>query len=183
MTSKSIALLLLLGACGTVDVDVIRLPPGSQFDGGVPTSCSDFHDCAGDQLCDKAACADALGHCAPRPSASVCPSDYRPECGCNGVTYWNGCLRRAAGVESHEVTECTRTCDAASPCPDGALCARLLHSPTDCSRAAAGACFALPLSCEGGPPNHYVPCDNLSQCLDMCAAIRSGQTSFEQTCL
>ena len=181
MTPRYFALAwLALAACGPVDINVIHLPPGSQFDGGMGHPCTETSDCPGDQFCERLACRDALGHCAPRPpSSSVCPGNYLPECGCNGVTYWNGCLRRAAG-EARDAQECTRTCDGANACPDGTFCARLVSLPTDCARAAAGSCWSLPLNCEAGPAGHRVTCDN-SACLDLCGAIRSGQPSFEQS--
>ena len=174
---------VLFASCDPVDVDVIRVPPGPLLDGGL-ASCARHEDCHGGQLCEKDACGALLGHCVPQPSASLCPGDHHPECGCDGVNYWNSCLRRAARVEARDPSGvCNLVCDPSTPCPRGSVCVRLLGSPGECSTALEGACYGVPETCQGGPASHYVPCGNLNQCLDTCAAMRSGQPAFEQACL
>ncbi|MDP1824214.1 MAG: hypothetical protein Q8L48_13255 [Archangium sp.] len=186
MKRALLALMLGLAGCEPVDLDVVDIPDSGAFQPPVGASCANTGECMAGQLCDKAACGDALGRCVQRPP--FCDGDSRPECGCDGVTYWNDCLRRAAGIEAREGRgPCLnpRPCDTTSLCPDGAICGRLVF-PNECGRVAAGACFVLPTTCLGQMPDHFFACGApMTQCLDACAAIRSGQPAarFPGPCL
>ncbi len=181
MRRLNFVLPLVLAGCGAVSIPIVTV---SDSDGGfrppMGRPCLDNQECGGGELCDKVACDDEFGRCVRRPA--FCDGDARPECGCDGVTYWNECLRRAAGVASRSGRgECVnpRTCDETTePCPEGAICARLIF-PNECSLPASGACYVLPDVCEGDTRDHYFSCTDVaqSQCLDGCAAIRSGQKS------
>ena len=178
-----VSLLLAFAGCEPVDLQVIDVPPGGQFDGGLGPSCTRSRECPAGTFCEKPSCGAALGNCIPWPPA--CDGDARPECGCDGVSYWNECLRRAAGIESTvERGPCRtpRACDNTGPCPEGASCARIVR-PGDCSGVVAGTCWVVPpagQACLGGRPSHYFTCGGqMTQCLDACAAIRSEQPSAE----
>lgn len=176
---KRLFLFLLLAACEPVDLVVVDVPDASVFaPPAIP--CANTSECGAGQLCEKSACGEALGHCVLRPP--FCDGDSRPECGCDGVTYWNDCLRRAAGVESRQGRgPCVnpRACDPTTACPGGALCAQLVF-PNECGLTAAGACYVLPQTCVGQQPDHFFACrdSGMTQCLDACAAIRSGQPAM-----
>jgi hypothetical protein len=57
--------------------------------------------------------ADIGGVCKPRSEA--CTKDFRPVCGCNGVTYSNDCMRIAAGVAKQADGACANVVPALLP--------------------------------------------------------------------
>lgn len=75
-----------------------------------PTACGGRlgETCGADAFCDFArdGCdsADATGVCAPRPDG--CTLEYRPVCGCDGVTYGNLCAAHVAGVDAARSGPC-----------------------------------------------------------------------------
>src|SRR4051812_12375954 len=88
---------LLVGACGEEEILLARLPR----DGGLPGEpkrCVDTTDCTGSAYCERAHCGDEGGLCTAKPTE--CDDEGPPVCGCDGITYWNDCLRGAAGVSS-----------------------------------------------------------------------------------
>lgn len=172
---KRVLLMLMITACGPVDLPVIIVPDAGDFVPEEPLPCTRTEDCMAGQLCEKSMCGDALGTCTQRPP--VCDDELRPECGCDGVTYANSCLRRLAGVEaSKEPGPCRmpRRCDTTSPCPGEATCARIVF-PNECGRVVSGSCWVVPSQCSGNNQEHFQACGAQSQCLDLCSAVRSGQ--------
>lgn len=198
---RLVAALLLAGsgvalasACADEQIVLATLPPG--FDGGQvgdPKRCVDSSECSTKELCARATCGDLAGSCELAPV--LCEEEAHAVCGCDGITYWNDCLRRAAGVTSMSPGECgynARGCSkgAKGPmpgpdidCPDGAFCARLLSLPGDaqpplafCMGDAPGTCWALPAVCpEHGGPDRWTACGTTKgACVSTCDAIRSG---------
>ena len=178
MTRAPLLLAVVLwAACDVRDVDVFGGPMGA--DVGTPRrSCTNNQECGPHGVCDKLSCGAALGRCEPRQT--FCPADQHVVCGCNGVTYWNDCLRLANGEMSKIEGDCPTpaVCGgaAATACPDpAASCARLLASDVMCGGDDEGVCWVLPATCPAPAPaggGAWIAC-GMSSCSDVCTAIRS----------
>jgi hypothetical protein len=146
--------------------------------GEAPTTCYDNDDCQLDQYCGKSKCTSAQGICKPRPSS--CDATFQPVCGCNGITYYNDCLRRQYGATVRDYGECfftATTCAGSSnkQCIGDAWCGRLFPPGGFCPSQFPGKCWILPSVCpEPAPPgDRFKPCQGAGACLDTCAAIRT----------
>ncbi len=93
-------LFFLIAACASAG-DENNEAPGPGETGGMCGGIAGFQCEAEGDYCvmETGACkdiADAAGVCTPKPQ--LCTMDYRPVCGCDGVTYPNPCAAAAAGV-------------------------------------------------------------------------------------
>jgi hypothetical protein len=153
-----------------------------------PKACDVDHPCPHGQFCDlpSGLCASDLGAgvCVEQPDA--CFGVDEPVCGCDGLTYGNDCLRRAATVQkSHDgpclAVECGDQCDCyatrsfASQCP--LLCPNCGsfwtceegHCIEHCGMIPLDGCDALCATNEQCPPQAYCQkpaghCDGLGAC-------------------
>ena len=149
--------------------------------------CRDLFDCPAYWFCFKNSCADAMGTCEPRPV--FCTWEPGPVCGCNGVTYWNDCLRQQLGSAASSPGECQLDavpCNRGVDCGfQGSHCARLLFPNQACPDGApepdSGTCWAIPPDCNAVPdsqrwrhcplpdePEGYIP-----PCVNTCWSIWS----------
>lgn len=169
---------VLLFACAPNDVVVADIP---QEDGGKPSQqapCVSDKDCAANQFCDRDTCGAETGHCRNEPP--YCDGRTDNECGCDGITYWNDCLRAQAGVSKSAEGPCAggAMCGAGSGgCNGSAKCGRLVFHDGDCSADPPGQCWVLPDTC---PPDdsHWLSCTPASPCTSVCDAIKSEQPYF-----
>jgi len=184
----------LSAACTNEQIVLATLPPG--LDGGMPNDprrCVDDKECSPKEFCSRATCGDIAGTCEPAPV--LCEEEAHPVCGCDGVTYWNDCLRRTAAITSMTPGECgynARMCRHGGKgpppgdpddCPPGTFCARLLSVPGDvptppdlCGPDTPGTCWALPVVCpDRAGPDRWIACGAPQDiCATTCDAIRSG---------
>jgi hypothetical protein len=167
------------GGCSVQDVVVARDMPEAM---GGP--CADSIDCSPVAFCAKASCGAAQGECQPRPV--LCDDTSATTCGCDGVNYWNDCLRQQNGIAASAPGEC-RTPYAScgghrgTACPTaGARCAKLAPGSVGiCDPELAGVCWMLPPSCpsEDAGPLWQSCGPRPPQCVDVCTAIRA-ETPF-----
>jgi hypothetical protein len=174
---KRALLVLLLAGCDPVDVVVANVPDGGEMPPMHP--CADNSDCHPNEYCDKPTCGDVHGDCRLKPNCMT--NDYTPVCGCNGVTYWNDCFRKADGSSAvFEAQECSaaKTCVDASECSPSpyAACARV--SSLSCpASGSTGACWVMPAVCPSGQSTTWQECSG-GACLDYCGAIKSEQPAL-----
>ncbi len=153
-----------------------------------PVKCVDSNGCPTGSFCSKAACSDTTGTC-----ARILVCDGQPEapvCGCDSITYYNDCLRQAAGTMgtmastphecSDDITPCTGDGTIACPDPSTQTCALLIPSKL-CPPGLFGTCWVIPASCPATPDgtDRWNACDESDQtdhCLDTCSAIRTGKS-------
>lgn len=162
---------------------------GAAGGGGSSASCSSDDDCMPGWLCEIEGCEATTGNCVPWPP--LCKPDPAPVCGCNGVTYWNDCIRlqsraRLAAPDQCRATACT--CEVGADCMVAdtvASCSHLLPPGATCGHG-MGSCWVLPAQCPsnadskmwreckppdaGGPP---------PACVDTCTAIASERPFAE----
>jgi hypothetical protein len=181
----------LAAACSDEAI-VLATISESASDGGMhhEMRCSMPSDCYEGSFCDKkGACDSPYGECEHHPV--LCGNEEHEVCGCDGVTYFNDCLRKAAGVTKSHDGECTTeavTCGGASggACPGSAVCAILLGfgdaGPGACSPGATGTCWVVPPTCPLPTTlDRWDECHaHGARCLDTCSAIQSGEAYFRE---
>lgn len=189
---KRIATLtLLLAACSDEPVILATIPASTTSDAGGRVGdkrCTRTDDCGSGQYCKKHGCSETAGNCEPYPA--LCGDEEQVVCGCDGVTYFNECLRRAAGIAEAHDGECEADAvqcggPGKTACPGSATCATLLGSDRRDCHDAMGSCWVVPVTCP--TPTHadrWDECEPLGRrCVDTCEAIRSGKSYFRaSTC-
>jgi len=155
-------------------------------EGMLPATCDGEEDCSAGWLCDKLACLATAGSCVPWPP--ICSADPDPVCGCDGVTYWNDCIRLRSRAQRSDFGQCRTTasaCETGSDCRvPYASCSHLVGPGAMCGRG-MGTCWVLPPRCEPStdskawreckPPDMDVP----GPCVDTCRAIASERSYAE----
>jgi hypothetical protein len=179
--------------CTSEDILLVTLPDGGlSVDSDIEPReegmrCERDTDCPSDAFCARRSCAGRDGRCERRPT--FCDGTPAPVCGCDGVTYWNDCLRKARGHTSAIPGECAlgsaKGCDRGTKCAPGAVCTRIVPAPEACAPDVPGVCWVVPAACPPasgvdrfvacGPPGGEPPC------VDLCQAARSGMPHARAT--
>jgi hypothetical protein len=184
--------LALASACSNEEIVLATVTSSEGGSSGEVKRCVENKDCSSTTFCSRKDCDDPGGTCEPRPV--VCDEAPMPVCGCDGITYWNDCLRRTVGATALRAGECSdtaRLCGRGGrggpggphmdDCPPGASCARLLPpdigTPVMCPFDVPGVCWALPAVCpDRGGPDRWISCDPAkTACTSTCDAIRAGE--------
>lgn len=185
----SVFALVLVAACEREEILLLTIEAdaGAPVDAALPDaeppgpSCEDDRGCAPNTFCAKARCGDPSGHCEKRPSFCG-DAPPAPVCACDGVTYWNDCVRKTRGQPAAFPGECpvakAAACDdrIGKKCPKGAMCAKLAPA-FGCSPDVAGYCWVVPPTCPAPTGvDRFVKCGPTPEpeCVDLCAAIKSG---------
>jgi hypothetical protein len=174
------AVLLWTFSCTNEEIVVAMVdgPPPVDVRTG-PRPCAGDDGCHIDEFCAKPSCQDAGGLCAHRPV--VCGAHPDPVCGCDGINYFNDCLRRRNGIPAAALGDCgagAATCGGASHLAcDRGRCVTLLRlgNQLTCPDDAPGSCWILPDDCGSVTSDErWMPCGPPAACVDTCTAMRSG---------
>jgi hypothetical protein len=187
--------------CGNETIPIATVGDASVDAGAVTCTLSDAGielgtPCQDGEFCETKICGATVGTCTTIPPDASCDgADYDPECGCNGVSYFNGCLRRAAKINASAATACdlqsgpgpNSICDpSALPlgnlgCPGGSgsnACAFI--SPSFFSVALGDGGFNLhSLACTAQPPDPR----KIGSCWVLPLACPATSSSYFCTCL
>jgi hypothetical protein len=150
-----------------------RTRPDSDAGAGA-RSCSGNEDCSSRELCSMIGCNAKKGTCVPVPPF-FCNGEQNPTCGCDGLVYFNDCMRQEARVSMDPTCLSKRSCDRNNPCPGRASCSYLYKGDRTCRQAPPiRECWVLPIVCSPTGGSAFAPCDAVStECLTLCDAIAS----------
>lgn len=178
------------GSSGTAGTVLLAGSGGDLTAGGAAGSdsgysCTTNDDCPGlGWLCSKPTCGSAMGVCKPLPLE--CDASHAPVCGCNGITFWNDCLREQQGEPSSVPGDCganAKPCMNSADC-GGGDCAKQVPNPDACGQMGGrGVCYVTPPECMVVPESHWwfscpmpgSPGGQKMPCMTTCQAVQTSQ--------
>jgi hypothetical protein len=173
---------LLTAAVASCGDDTITLATIDVSDAGqVEGPCAADDACAPGEFCDRESCSTSLlGTC--RVPDLTCEA-VAPVCGCDGVTYFNDCLRQEKHVALSYKKPCSPRTAASCGGPPGAppngckmgeICSALFQGdPSACPPDVHPTCWRLPPQCPlNSGVSRWSPCSGIGPvCLDACQAL------------
>jgi hypothetical protein len=157
---------------------------GSRDASGFDRPCTSDADCRNGFFCEKPSCGELLGQCLERPT--VCSAFQDPVCGCDGISYFNDCVRQMNGALRAGHSECKEMARRCNPfvgmdCPAGTYCALLQQMGScDPSTFPVPKCWGLPFDCSSSGKGSYQSCAPIGgsgtgerPCVNLCQAIES----------
>jgi hypothetical protein len=190
-----VSALLVTASCTSEDIVLASVPNngGTSTTAATGTRCLSSAECGEGAFCSKHHCTSEAGTCELFP-ANGCNGDEHPVCGCDGITYFNDCLRKYNGQEAGEIGACevnAVVCDPAVPtaCPAGAFCAVLNeHDSPDrdgCRTPALGHCWVVPQQCPSNAhSDQWHECDHGQEaptCVSTCVAAQNKKPYVHAT--
>jgi len=161
--------------------------PFTCADSGPSDSCTwgAVNTCGAGKYCSAPGC-KAKGKCIAIPSATTETSTNNPQCGCDGVTYWNPTVAAVHGMSLSQKGECSGNdvvaCSTATACAVG-NCNIDAKSIQGCTTETAGTCWVLPTTCPGAAilGKDAKACNTVA-CIGECAAIKTNAPWYADTC-
>lgn len=163
---------------------------GGPVSGDAGASCQWSHTantCPDGYFCNAMNC--QTGTCMQIPQNTG--SDYKPACGCDGVTYWNPSIAAhfgvpIAGTDGVCPLKGAAICNSNTPCPPERHCDEE-RTQTACTMSTStdGVCWGLPDSCPPGAPSGLdcgVSLPPTNGCQSKCELIKSDKRWFPSTC-
>jgi hypothetical protein len=191
--------------CGT---PIVVATIGDASDAPIACTVSDAGTtCPSGTFCETLSCDSTNGLCTPIVDKLSDPARYAPECGCDGISYFNRSRRQAAAMSPSSLTTSCESqtsgphaaCGifAMAGCPDGTTCAAVFSDPSGpFAPYVADAGAILEAFCNDTPPTFHnlgncwalpetcPPSSSASLlscsggCIDACPAIRAGGPSI-----
>jgi hypothetical protein len=150
-------------------------------DGGSTDSCtwnSTSNSCGAGKYCYAPGC--GKGTCVALGGTEASTND--PQCGCDGLTYFNATVAAAHGVSIDKARACGsgKPCSVAEPCTTG-TCNLEVKTAVACADA-TGTCWVTPTNCGVSLVNRTAHSCSAATCTTECAAIAAGTPWYSGNC-
>jgi len=206
-----LSVIVALGVAGCDRDPIVVATIGDASDALIACIASDAGTtCPTGMFCETQSCKTTNGLCTSIVDESSDPARYAPQCGCDGVSYFNQSRRQAARVALSSMTTCESQTQTGSPhaacgifamagCPDGTTCAAVFPDPSgpfaayvaDAGAILEAFCDNTPPAAhdlgncwalpETCPPSSSASLLSCSGCIDACLAIKAGGPAINCT--
>jgi hypothetical protein len=126
-------------------------------------------DCFPAEYCSVSSCSATSGVCIKKPTTEVLLLD--PVCGCDHVTYYNGEVAAAHGMNVASRGVCTLPSCTKGTCAGDAHCNLDVGTKNLCANAPVGTCWMVPKGCPVGTAGPHLKECGSGSCTTYCQAI------------